>query len=385
MKSAFYIVETFVNYTIIDTTSALNDLCEQVSQSHWVMLDTEFVRTRTYYPQLGLIQLCDGNHLALIDPTQIEDFSAFVALLENPSVLKVLHACGEDLEVFKKHFCAPEPLMDTQVMAAFLGHGLSTGFAALVSEYLEVELDKSESRTDWLARPLSEKQLNYAAADVFYLFPLFKLLEEKLVQSGWWEAAMQEVELLVQKRFISVSPDKAYLDIKGAWQLQPRQLAILKPLATWRLEEAINRDIALNFIFKEQDLLSVARYQLNSKQKMEEKGIDYRAIRRHGDKVAAIVNKATQLSALEWPERIERLIDSPRYKKLYKQLKEVVEEVSQTSDLASEFLASKKQVNQMISWYWAKDEDPEKCPDLMQGWRKVLLGDKLAELIKGSD
>lgn len=372
-----------MNYTIIDTIEALEEVCQRASQAESVMLDTEFVRTRTYYPQLGLIQLYDGEHLSLIDPCAISDMSALKKLMTNVTVLKVLHACSEDLEVFKQCFgCTPYPMVDTQIMAAFLGHGLSTGFAALVNEYLEVELDKSESRTDWLARPLSSRQLDYAAADVYYLFPLFEQLQQKVSQAGWWEAAIQESELLVEKRNVDINPDWAYVDIKGAWQLRPNQLAILKPLAKWRLEQAVRKDIALNFVFKEQDLWSIARLGLTSYRKMEEEGIDIRSLRRHGEAIVQIVKHAQGLAEEEWPEKIERLMEMPGYKSVFKSLKGEVSSVSKATGLASEFLASKKQLNQLISWAWKREKNQSSLPDLLQGWRKELLGDKLDKVLK---
>ncbi|MDV7104027.1 ribonuclease D [Vibrio sp. TH_r3] len=373
-----------MEYKIIDTTSALEAVCELASQADSVMLDTEFVRTRTYFPQLGLIQLYDGNNLSLIDPSCIDDMSSFEKLLKDASVLKVLHACGEDLEVFKQSFgCTPFPMIDTQIMAAFLGHGLLTGFASLVNQYLNIELDKSESRTDWLARPLTLRQLEYAAADVYYLLPLFNSLDQQIIESGWKEAAFQESELLIEKRCTVSNPESAYIDIKGAWQLTPKQLAVLKPLAIWRLQEALNKDISLNFVFKEQDLWTVAKLGIKSLRMMNEEGFDQRAIRRHGEKIIQIVKSAEQLSEDQWPEKIERLMDKPAYKQTFKVLKDHVKHVSQSTHLASEFLASKKQINQLISWAWKKNRDPEMLPDLMVGWRRDVLGEKLDTLLKG--
>ncbi len=172
-----------MNYQIISQVGDLQRVCLAARDADVVMLDTEFVRTRTFFPQLGLIQMFDGENLSLIDPTVLDEMTPFVELLQDTSVLKVLHACGEDLEVFQNAFgCTPFPMVDTQIMAAFLGYGLSTGFAALVQDQLQVELDKSESRTDWLARPLSDKQLEYAAADVFYLLPMYEKLVEQVTQ-----------------------------------------------------------------------------------------------------------------------------------------------------------------------------------------------------------
>ena len=375
--------EKYVNYKIINKNKDLELACAHAREAGIVMLDTEFVRIRTFYPQLGLIQLFDGHRLSLIDPIELTDMTPFVALLKDTSVLKVLHACGEDLEVFQNAFgCTPFPMVDTQLMAAFLGHGLSTGFASLVEEYLGVELDKSESRTDWMARPLTQKQLDYAAADVHYLLPLYEKLFDKVTQAGWWEAVQQESDLLVSKRIRVTNEENAYLNIKGAWQLKPSELAILKPLATWRYREAIKRDLALNFIFKEGDLLTVARLGLTNVKKMEAEDIDIRAINRHGAKIAAIVKQAKQTPSEEYPVKIERLMDYPGYKQVFKNMKDLVKSASQKSGLATEFLASKKQINQLISWVWKKDRDPEALPDLMQGWRLDLLGDKMNKALK---
>nr|WP_202599232.1 ribonuclease D [Vibrio sp. V39_P1S14PM300] len=374
--------EKFVNYQIITQVSELETVCQQARERDVVMLDTEFVRTRTYYPQLGLIQLFDGDTLSLIDPVALEEMTAFVELLKDASVMKVLHACGEDLEVFQNAFgCTPVPMIDTQIMAAFLGHGLSTGFATLVAEYQGLELDKSESRTDWVARPLSQKQLEYAAADVYYLYPLYDKLLAEVLQAGWWEAAQQESDLLVQKRIRTANIDNAYLDIKGAWQLRPSELAILKPLATWRIEYAMKNDLALNFVFKDTDLLTIARLGIRSPQRMEQEGMDPRSVRRHGGRIAGIVKRAQQTPAEQYPEKIERLMDLPGYKQLFKKLKDEVKHVSQNTGLASEFLASKKQLNQVISWVWRKERDSVRLPDVMQGWRKPLFGEKLDSLI----
>ena len=148
-----------MNYQLITSDTHLAAYCGQVTGKPYLALDTEFVRIRTYYPHLGLVQLYDGEHLALVDPLGITDWTPLKTLLTAPDMIKYLHAGSEDIEVFFNSMgCVPQPLVDTQVLAAFTGHPLSCGFATLVETYLGVALDKSESRTDWLARPLTEKQ-----------------------------------------------------------------------------------------------------------------------------------------------------------------------------------------------------------------------------------
>lgn len=179
---------------MITTDNGLRAVCEAASTASAVALDTEFVRTRTYYPQLGLLQLFDGQQVSLIDPLTINDWAPMRDLLLNEDVTKYLHAGSEDLEVFLNAFnLMPQPLIDTQITAAFCGRPMSGGFASMVEEYSGVALDKSESRTDWLARPLTERQCEYAAADVWYLLPIASQLMAETDRAGWLPAALDEV------------------------------------------------------------------------------------------------------------------------------------------------------------------------------------------------
>ncbi len=149
---------------IIDQDAALAEHCSRWLKLPFVAIDTEFVRTETFFPIAGLIQIGDGEQAFLIDPLKIQDWTPLVALLESPEVVKVLHACGEDLEVFQ-HLCSARvaPLFDTQLAAAYLGMDFSMGYSRLVSKLLGIELDKNETRSDWLQRPLTAQQLQYAA------------------------------------------------------------------------------------------------------------------------------------------------------------------------------------------------------------------------------
>ena len=148
------------HFTLIQNNEELAQVCQLARQQSAVALDTEFMRISTYYPKLGLIQLYDGERVSLIDPLSITDFSPFVELLRDQQVTKILHACNEDLLVFLQEFDAlPQPMMDTQIMARFLGFANSAGLAKLVLHYLGVEMDKGATRTNWLKRPLSPVQL----------------------------------------------------------------------------------------------------------------------------------------------------------------------------------------------------------------------------------
>lgn len=368
-----------LNYQFITTNTALEDVCKAASEVSQIALDTEFVRIRTYYPHLGLIQMYDGKQISLIDPLTITEWTPFVELLTNPAVLKYLHAGSEDLEVFSHQFgCVPTPMIDTQVVAAFLGYPISCGFATLVEKYEHIALDKSESRTDWLARPLTEKQCQYASGDVFYLLPLAKKLIAQAQEAGYMDAIVDECEMITERRQETVSPELAYRDIGNAWQLRGQQLACLKMLAEWRLNQARARDMALNFVVREEHLWSVARYLPTSLAELDALSLSGQEIRCHGRRLLDFVAKAKQIKDEDCPEPIGNLIEQPNYKKAFKAIKTVIQEVSEGQRYNPELLASRRQINQLLNIHW-KIKTGE--PELLSRWRKALLAEKITAIL----
>ncbi|EBC0772970.1 ribonuclease D [Salmonella enterica subsp. enterica] len=371
-----------MNYQMIETDDALASLCEAVRACPAIALDTEFVRTRTYYPQLGLIQLFDGANVALIDPLGISDWSPLKAVLRDTGITKFLHAGSEDLEVFLNAFGElPEPLIDTQILAAFCGRPLSWGFASMVEEYTGVALDKSESRTDWLARPLSERQCEYAAADVWYLLPIAKKLMIETEAAGWLPAALDECRLMQQRRQEIQAPEEAWRDITNAWQLRTRQLACLQLLADWRLRKARERDMAVNFVVREENLWAVARYMPGSLGELDSLGLSGSEIRFHGKTLISLVAKAQALPEEALPEPLLNLMDMPGYRKAFKAIKALVAEVSASHYVSGELLASRRQINQLLNWHW-KLKPQNGQPELISGWRAELMAEKLTLLLQ---
>ena len=243
---------------IIDSNNELKELCERARRRAFVILDTEFVRTRTLTPLLGLVQLNDGDSVYLIDPTHISDTSPMVELLTDTNCTKVLHACSEDLEAFHTAFgVVPTPLFDTQFAAQLLGIGTTMGYANLVETLLGIQLDKGESRTDWLARPLSAKQLEYAANDVIYLLDVYKQLAGKL-SNKQTDIVLSESAGLAAKKTATMPTEFAYLQIKNNWKLRGKSLLVLQALTQWRLERARSKNMALNFVLKESVMVNIA-------------------------------------------------------------------------------------------------------------------------------
>ncbi|TKI08185.1 ribonuclease D [Martelella alba] len=374
-----------LKYQLITSDTELLEVCNLARQSPRVALDTEFVRIRTYYPQLGLIQLYDGERVSLIDPLAITEWRPFRQLLADPGVIKILHACSEDLDVFLHAFNQPpEPLIDTQVLAAFNGRALSCGFAALVADYQGVMLDKSESRTDWLARPLSQKQCEYAAADVYWLLPVADKLLEETAAAGWLDAARQECRALCQRRGEIVEPDEAYRDIGNAWQLRTRQLACLQKLAAWRLRLARERDMAVNFVVREENLWQVARYMPGSLGELDHLGLSGPEIRYHGKTLIGLVQETVAMPETHWPAPLPNLLEQPGYRVLFKRIKEQIQHASGQSGLSVELLASRRQINQLLSWHW-RLSPTQRLPELLSGWRDALFGAAVCDILNGGD
>lgn len=373
-------IQKIPHFQIIDSNQGLLEVSQCARKRSIVALDTEFVRIRTYYPQLGLIQLYDGEQVSLIDPLTIDDFSPFVALLADQQVIKVLHASSEDLEVFLHYFeQLPTPMVDTQIMANFLNFPNSTGLARLISHYFQLEIDKGEARADWLARPLSNSQLKYAAADVWYLLPLYRVMWQALMETPWQQALKDDCALLLSKKTQVKSKELAYFSIGNAWRLNSEELMRLKLLAKWRQEEAVKRNLALNFVVKADHLWLLAKHNPKHTTELLELGLTSQEVRIHGKKLLQLLSQMKRIDPSEYPELIQRIADDPRYKKTIKSLQQKLKQIT-PEGLNTEVIASRRSLEQLLKWHWLELQDPEHLPDLLIGWRKPF-GTQLLELL----
>ena len=357
-----------MKYQLVNQNNALEKLCTRLSTKSAISIDTEFIRIRTYYPKIGLIQLFDGEILALIDPLTISDWGCFEAVLQNKSQQKYFHACSEDIDVFKHKFtCIPEPLWDSQILAAFLDNGLSTSYANLVLKYLNVTLTKSETLTNWLVRPLSEKQLHYAAADVYYHLPLMNELIDRVKAKGWREAAKEECHSMVLKKLDTITPEKAYLSIKNVSQLKGPQLNRLQRLASWRLNYARQHDIAVNFVVPEILLWKIARCNPTSLAELKALGMHGKEIRLYASIILALLKQPIQnvLPPVKIP------IDYGNYKIMAKHLKESVSKIAGETGLDESILLSRRHINHYVEWI--NGTNTTTIPEIVSGWRAPLF------------
>lgn len=380
-----------MEYVIIDTSEDLKTVCSIASRHKAIALDTEFVRTRTLTPQLGLVQLFDGNQLLLIDPLAIDDLSPLVDLLVDERVTKVLHSCSEDLEAFLEGLgVIPTPIFDTQFAASVLGLGATLGYAKLIESLLSVSLEKGESRTDWLARPLSTNQLRYAADDVLYLLPAYQQLKDMIDARGKTQWVFAEVAALAEKKKAQMPPELCYLQFKNNWRLSSVQLMVLQELAAWRIQRAREKNMAVNFVFKEAHLYELALRLPRSKSALSRIGsITPQEMRMHADTVLRIINDALdKFESLGHDEHlppVKRLIDVPQYKQTLAALKTLVTKIAREQGVSEEVIASKKQLNQLLKWSWFKQDETKALglkPDLLTGWREPLFAPHIYAIVQ---
>lgn len=368
---------------IITHNAELAVCCEQWLKLPFVAMDTEFVRTETFFPIAGLIQVGDGRTSSLIDPLAISDWSPLIALLQCPNVVKVFHACSEDLEVFQ-HLCGalPVPLFDTQIAAAYLGMDFSMSYSRLVSGLLNVDLPKEETRSDWLQRPLSPRQLQYAVDDTQHLAEIYKVLAPRLDQAGLTSWLLEDTAELVANARQLPDPDQAWRRIKQAWRLKPSELAVLRVLCAWRERTARQRDVARNRLLRESVLCPLAQRQpstLSQLSRMED--MHPRTVRQDGETILRLIAEGQQVPEQQWPEPLPEPLPADA-NRLLKALRKVGQRHAERLGMAAELMLRKKTLEAMVRTGYPCG--PYRLPEELTGWRRELMGAELLALANPS-
>ncbi|PCJ90367.1 MAG: ribonuclease D [Porticoccaceae bacterium] len=367
---------------LVTSTDQLQDCIEQLKGCDAVALDTEFMRTDTFFPILGLIQVYNGETCWLIDPIAISDLSPLTETLTDPNIIKVFHSCSEDLEVLKHVLgCVPEPLFDSQVAAALSGYGFSKGYASLVDVMLGIHVAKGETRSDWLRRPLSESQLGYAALDVIHLLPVYRRLCKNLSQLGRSEWVEQEMAAMIAKASGKDDLNAYFLKVKGAWQLDPQGLATLQLLCEWREAEARDRNRPRGRVIGDKTLLEIVLKKPKGKQSLAEiEGMHPGVIRRYADRIFELLELGLATPVIDCPKPLPEPL--PRHAgNIIKQLKKVVTAQAELLDLPPEVLARKRDVEALVRYFL--EQKQVRLPDsIAQGWRYDAVGKQLKQAVE---
>lgn len=363
----------------ITTTEELSALCERLKAAEFVTVDTEFLRDNTYYSKLCLIQIADDDEAVAIDPlAEGIDLAPFFELMANPSVVKVLHACRQDIEIFVNITGkVPEPIFDTQVAAMVCGFGDSVGYETLVSKLAGGQMDKSARYTDWSKRPLTETQLSYAIGDVTHLRTIYRKLKAELEQTGRSSWVAEEMEPLLDPALYTIEPKDAWQRLKVRTS-KPRFLGILQHLAEWREIEAQERDLPRSRVAKDETLFEIAAHPPKDMSQLDRiRGIANGFSRsRAGKSLMAAVETAQAIPDNELP-RLERTKPRPATPPMADLLKVLLKIKCEKERVAMRMVANAKELEA-----WAAE--PHKT-DLkaLHGWRNEIFGKDARKLMAG--
>jgi len=368
----------------ITTTDALAAFCAEAANHPYVTVDTEFLRERTYYAQLCLIQIAypgSGPESAAIVDVLVDglDLGPLFDLMQDTSVVKVFHAARQDLEIFwQKAGALPDPLFDTQVAAMVCGYGEQVGYETLVRSICKAGLDKSSRFTDWSRRPLSDKQKTYAVGDVTYLRDIYEHLSDKLATSGRERWVREELAVLT-------SPDTYRADPADAWKRlktrssAPRFLAVARALAEWREAEAQARDIPRSRLMKDDALLEVASNRPTNIDDLGKSRLLLREARkgRTAEAILEVVRRAMAVPEADLPRSEERTNGNAQASPaLMDLLKVLLKAQSERTGVAQKLIATIPE----LEAYVLKQPEGDR---LRSGWRHEIFGAQAEDLIEG--
>lgn len=358
----------------IDQPAALESLCRDLSTSPWIALDTEFLRERSYYPQLCLVQVATPQTLACVDALALPSLAPLLALLDDAGILKVLHAARQDLELFF-HLSGrvPAPVFDTQIAASFAGFSDQAGYATVVAQLLGVRLDKIHTRTDWSRRPLPAGAIRYAADDVRYLCQVYQRLRGTLEQSGRLAWVETECRALSDPAAYRPDPDTAWQRLKGVARLKPRQIAAARVLAAWRERTAMADNLPRQWVLRDEALLDILRrLPLTLETLGAVRGLSEHFLRRHGQRIVQLLAEV-QASAVEETKAAAGL--APGTQALAEALGAVVRLRAAQAGVNAAQLASRSELEALAL---GRRDLP-----VLHGWRLEIIGQDLLRVLAG--
>ncbi|TQV76996.1 hypothetical protein FLL45_03315 [Aliikangiella marina] len=336
----------------------------------YLAIDTEFERRTTYFPKFALLQVFDGKTISIVDPLKVEVTAAFRALLADPEIPKILHSSKEDLEVFYDSWrCEIAGLFDTQVAYGFLTGETSVGYANLVEKVCQKRVAKSATQSDWMKRPLSDEQIQYAAEDVLYLPKLYLFLSEALTghpAENLFQSDCEEMAALVK---LQPDFDNDYRSAKEVYRLDETQLSLFKLLYQWREEVAVTQNRTRNHIAKDVVLVKIAMAKPRSLNYLRQlDGMHPSAVRRHGQEIIKLIedwtsDKSPQLKPVLNPRDVSGL------KGLNELFLMSANKVAQENRISIAILASKRLIRKIAYAYMTEEHFPE----VWNGWRGRLL------------
>ena len=367
--------------TITDITE-FDSLCQRLRLATHIGIDTEFVSEDTFYPELCLIQVSTCDEMAVIDARAIEDLTPFWKLLTQGEHITLLHAGREELNFMLRAVGAtPKQLFDVQIAAGFCSNEYPSAYASVVSKFLGHKPAKGEQRTDWRKRPLTSSQINYALEDVRYLLPLHEKLVELMAASkrlSWFEDEMASW----QEEVTAAINRKDWRRVSGIGKLNPRNLAIVRELWTWRYEEAQRRNQPQKRLLRDDLIVELAKRKVDSpEQIMAIRGMERSAVRRKADELAECVRRGLEAPTERMP-RSPRHNAPPQLNLLGQFLAPALGTICRRAEIATSLVGTASHVRELVAHRMGFAES-DNLPELAQGWRATLVGNVIDDLISG--
>jgi len=367
----------------VTTEEQLLALCESLKGAEVLALDTEFVREKTYFHRLGLIQVASDGICAAIDPIALPSLDPFLDLIRDVRVLKVFHAGRQDLEILNRLAGeALRPIFDTQVAGALLGWGAQISFARIVMKAVGKKIHKGETYTDWCRRPLSQSQIDYALDDARFLVPVYHKVLRQLKKYNRMDWVQGEFEPLENpENFKLPDPRKQFMKIKSLRSLKPVSLAALRELAAWREEEAIRRDCLPKAVVRDESLLEIAR-KLPAKPEAlgAIRGFHRKEVGKSGKAILEAIERGKAVPEEEIPvlPENEGHVTSRGVEEL---LSAFVQIRSEEMKIEPSILAQRKHVHDLVKCFDQKQDLESHF--LFQGWRREAIGTELLAFLNG--
>ena len=359
---------------IITSQNEFEDMIGALAGSQWLAIDTEFIRESSYYPKLCLIQIATENLCTCIDVLALSDTTHLIEILKNPDCIKIFHSARQDLEViYAEYGFIPQPIFDSQIAASMLGPDEQISYAEIVSQHLSVNLSKTQSRTDWSRRPLSDAQIAYALDDVRYLGPLYTKLSVQLTEKDRILWLQEECEQLTALANYDIDPNNVWKNVRGAGKAQGLTLQRIQQLASWREIQAQDRNRPRQWILKDRAIVELANMNTPSSESIAHYlQNEYPKSLRHKEKIAALLQQPINNEALNHlSSTIDRRLSKPQ-QTMAKNMMNFIKQQAAEIGAAPSLLANRKSIEKLVQGRKSK---------VMSGWRKDVVGNELQKML----
>ena len=366
-------------FRFINTQAELENVLTLMQQASTYGLDTEFIKVDTLWPKLGVFQVNVKDQVFLLDGASL-DFRCFWTQLFQAQQ-NIFHACGEDIDLIyhyadKKHL---DNVFDTQVALSFLGHGLQVSYQSALKLILDIDIDKGQTRSDWLARPLSDEQMNYAANDVLYIMNLAEKIKSELISKQLYQQVLEDCQNLTFEIALETPKEKLYSDV-GNYRHSRIQLMQLQQLSVWREEMVKALNQPRSFILKSATMVDLVEVNpKNNFQLSQVKGIRPNIVREHGKTILDLLKFLPEVD--EWPLRIARPIKHSS-QGVTLEVDQLIDQVALETQVPKEVLMRKKWLNALYH-HVVFHGDEKDLPRYLLGWRYELLTQPLIRLLNG--